>query len=197
MALQRIVSLLSLLFFLSCITYSELSARETMEQPRKKHNEDAVELAGDYLTILVPLTAGAIAYFKDDNEGLKQVTYTGICSTIITHTFKTLVPAERPDDPNNTKSYVSGHTSLPMGASTFLQIRYGWRYGIPAHLISAFVGWSRVYSRRHHQSDVFRGTLVGVFSGWLFSTEYKDITVDLGADWSKKEFAWRLHFPWQ
>ena len=175
--------------FLLCTNLAMLSAEEVLHRT-KKHNEDAVELSGDILTILVPVVAGFIAYAKDDTEGLKQVTYTGITSTVVTHTFKLLVPAPRPDDPNATNSYVSGHTSFPMGASTFLQIRYGWAYGIPAYLVSAFVGWTRVYSERHHQSDVFRGTLVGVLSGLAFATPYEGATLSFKPAY--KGLHWKL-----
>jgi membrane-associated phospholipid phosphatase len=67
--------------------------------------------------------------------------------------LKYSVPRERPEG-----SDTSGHTSAAFSGATFIHRRYGWKYGIPAYLAVAFVGWSRVESGKHYSDDVLRGT---------------------------------------
>ena len=72
------------------------------------------------------------------------------------------------------QSFPSGHASISFAGATFLQKRYGWRYGIPAFLAAAFVGYSRVESDEHWTKDVLGGAAIGIASGWIFTSRFRN-----------------------
>lgn len=104
----------------------------------------------------VPVTAGAIAIFKNDYEGFFQLSEGALYTAGATHALKWAVKEERPDGSAN-NSFPSGHTSAAAQGAAFLQLRYGWMYGLPAYSVSAVVGYSRVKAHRHYWSDVAAG----------------------------------------
>jgi hypothetical protein len=89
----------------------------------------------------------------------------------ITAGLKEAIPEWRPDH-SNRKSFPSGHTSTSFAAAATLQNRYGWRVGIPAQLVAAFVGFSRVEARKHHWYDVVAGAAIGETSGLLLTSKH-------------------------
>ena len=50
--------------------------------------------------------------------------------------------------------------------------RYGWKWGVPAYLVSGQVAWGRIYSKRHDIWDVLAGAAISVGSGFLFTTPF-------------------------
>ena len=113
---------------------------------------------GDIAQIGVPITAGAIALWKGDTEGLFQLTEGALYTAAATHALKWTVDEERPDGSAN-NSFPSGHSAAAQGAA-FLQFRYGSEYGIPAYVVSAVVGYSRVQANRHYWRDVVAGDVL-------------------------------------
>src|SRR3546814_3323555 len=55
-----------------------------------------------------------------------------------------------------------------------LQNRYGWKVGVPAQIVAAFVGLSRVEARKHHVHDVLVGAAIGEASGFLITRRAND-----------------------
>ena len=84
--------------------------------------------------------------------------------------LKRAFPEERPDH-SDRKSFPSGHASVSFAAAASLQNRYGWQVGIPAQLVAAFVGISRVEARKHHWYDVVAGAGIGEASGFLITSK--------------------------
>ena len=62
-------------------------------------------------------------------------------------------------------SFPSGHTSAAFASATVIQQHYGWKFGIPAYAVAAYVGASRVEMRKHYLSDVAFGAAVGIMAG--------------------------------
>jgi membrane-associated phospholipid phosphatase len=79
-------------------------------------------------------------------------------------------------------SFPSGHTSSSFCSAEFLRARYGWRYGLPAYLAAAFVGYSRVESDHHYAHDVVASAAIGIASSYLFTTPYLGWHIALSAD---------------
>ena len=62
-------------------------------------------------------------------------------------------------------SFPSGHTSVAFASATVLQRHFGWKVGIPAYGVAAYVGASRVEMNRHYLSDVAFGAALGIIAG--------------------------------
>ena len=62
-------------------------------------------------------------------------------------------------------SFPSGHTSAAFASATVIQQHYGWKFGVPAYAVAAYVGASRVEMRKHYLSDVAFGAAVGIVAG--------------------------------
>lgn len=67
---------------------------------------------------------------------------------LATEALKRSLPETRPNG-SDRRSFPSGHTSASFAAAATLQNRYGWQVGLPAQLVAAFVGVSRVEARKH------------------------------------------------
>ena len=93
----------------------------------------------------------------------------------ISEGLKAAFPERRPDGSDN-KSFPSGHASVSFAAAASLQNRYGWKVGLPAQLVAAFVGLGRVEARKHHWYDVAAGAAIGEGSGFLIATK-RDSTI--------------------
>ncbi|BDU35584.1 PAP2 family phosphoesterase [Vibrio nigripulchritudo] len=122
--------------------------------PSHAKNE-ALETYGDIAQIGIPLTAAMISWYKDDTEGLIQLTEGALYNALATHAIKFAVNAERPNGGNH--SFPSGHTSAATQGAAYLQFRYGSAYGIPAYGAAALVGYSRVDANHHYWRDVIAG----------------------------------------
>jgi hypothetical protein len=68
---------------------------------------------------------------------------------------------ERPDGSNN-YSFPSGHSASAFATATVLQRHYGWKVGIPATVLAAYVATARVHDNKHYLSDVIFGGAMGV-----------------------------------
>ena len=74
--------------------------------------------------------------------------------------MKYSISKERPDGSDN-HSFPSNHTGVAFAGATFIGERYGWKYAVPAYLVSGYVAWGRVYARRHDVWDVLAGAAIG------------------------------------
>ena len=52
----------------------------------------------------------------------------------------------------------------------FINNRYGVKFGIPSILLASFVGYSRVYAKKHYWEDVLSGALISVISSIFYTT---------------------------
>jgi membrane-associated phospholipid phosphatase len=77
---------------------------------------------------------------------------------------KITVRRERPDGSSH-YSMPSGHTAGAVATATVLERRYGWKVGIPAYAMSAYVGVARMSANKHHLTDVMVGAGIGLTAG--------------------------------
>lgn len=108
---------------------------------------------------------------KKDWEGGKQLFLSLLAAAAVTEGLKAVVHERRPNGGDH--SFPSGHASMSFAGATYLQMRYGWRYGIPAFLTAAFVGYSRVEADEHWTKDVLGGAAIGIASGLIFTSRYR------------------------
>lgn len=124
-----------------CLSVSLQAQQLEISQPRK-----AVRTSGDVGAVLLPVAGLTAILIEKDWQGLKQGALAGITTLGVTYALKYAVKKERPDHSDN-HSFPSMHTSVSFTAASFIQRRYGWKWGLPAYVVSTYVGWSRVYGK--------------------------------------------------
>ncbi len=138
-------------------------------------SSDTVEKIGDVLQVLIPSAAYGTTLYLDDKEGQMQF-YKSFATTMGTsYALKYTIDETRPNGGDH--SFPSGHTSAAFQGAAFIHRRYGIKYGIPAYVAAAFVGYSRVASKNHWTKDVLVGAAIGVVSSFYFTTQYKGFTI--------------------
>ena len=142
----------------------------------KDKSRSSVERAGDFLQVGLPLLALGITKFSEDTDGKAQFWKSFLVSNSTTYLLKILVEKERPNG-SCCESFPSGHTTAAFSGAMFIQQRYGSKYGIPSLLLASFVGYSRVYAKKHYWIDVICGAAIGIFSN-VFFVEKSDVGLD-------------------
>jgi hypothetical protein len=75
--------------------------------------------------------------------------------------IKFTVQRERPDK-SNSVSFPSGHSASAFATASVLQRHYGWKVGVPAGVVAAYVATARVHDNKHYLSDVIFGAAMGI-----------------------------------
>ena len=129
---------------------------------------------GDWIQILIPLSALVYSTAIGDWEGNKQLLYAVGASTATTEILKFTIAEERPNAPENSRgrSFPSGHTSFAFSGAGYWQRRYGWYIGAPMYAAASFVGYSRVAVKKHNWLDVGVGAALGIGFNYLFTSRY-------------------------
>ena len=184
--------------FISIYFFSYLLFAQTTDSSSEIKREHAVETVGHVLHYALPATAGLTTLFLKDKEGSKQFLKSFAANLAVTYTMKYAFNKPRPEGATDGLAFPSGHTSAAFQGASFIQRRYGWKYGIPAYLLAGYVGYSRIegLNDRHDGWDVLGGIIVGVGSTYLFTTPYEkknlDITLSSGGGYYKVGVVYRF-----
>jgi membrane-associated phospholipid phosphatase len=84
-------------------------------------------------------------------------------SQTLTQVIKVGASRTRPD--GTSLSFPSGHTASTFATAAVLQRHLGWKAGIPAYGVAAYVAASRIQMKRHYLSDVAFGAAIGMIAG--------------------------------
>jgi membrane-associated phospholipid phosphatase len=189
-----------LVCFFSIVSLHFSVKAQTPETGNSTHEkwEFILEDTGDILQIAIPSIAGLTTIIKKDWKGTKQFALSYGTSFIVTHSLKKIIKKERPEGRNLFDAFPSGHTTSAFSGASFIQRRYGWKYGKWAYLGAAIVGVSRMEGPDgwHDHWDVLAGALVGIGSTYLFTTEYQREHMEMGFSTNKDGFliAFRYKF---
>jgi len=137
--------------------------------------KDQIEANGDILQIIIPSVAYGTTFYLDDEPGRTEFYKSFFTNLAITHGLKSVIDEKRPN--GSSKSFPSGHTSAAFQGAAFIHKRYGLQYSIPAYIAATYVGYSRVESKNHFSHDVLAGAVIGTFSSFYFTTNYKSVMV--------------------
>ena len=133
--------------------------------------ENGSEISSDIITGVVPLGAFAYAYFSDDVEGQKQWLHNTLANQIIITSARVAFNPSLGRRPNGGKyGFPSGHVGFVTSGASFLQERYGWKFGVPAYMLSAYVAAERVRDDHHHWRDVIASGVLSFGIAKLFVT---------------------------
>tara|TARA_B100001540_G_C15577687_1_gene538017 strand:- start:86 stop:655 length:570 start_codon:yes stop_codon:yes gene_type:complete len=139
-------------------------------------SRSSIERVGDFLQIGLPLAGLSITKYHKDSSGTAQFWKSFLSSNLTTFLLKIIIDKERPNG-HCCESFPSGHTTAAFSGAMFIHQRYGGEYGIPSLLLASFVGYSRVYAKKHYWIDVFCGAAIGILGNIIY-TERSDIKLN-------------------
>ena len=131
---------------------------------------------GDWMGQLVPniLYVGgmAISGYNGNPEGYRRAigmfkasAYATSVSTILKFTVR----EPRPIDSSWKTSFPSGHTTSAFAFSGYVMAEHEYWLGIPALILSTFIGYSRINDNMHWLHDVTAGATIGWVYGYGIS----------------------------
>ena len=139
--------------------------------------ESALTTTSDLLCLVPDATALGVAIAKHDTEGLKQLGLSTATCLAVNYGLELCIRKDRPDGTGH-HAFPSTHTAVAFNGSTFLMKRYGWKWGVPAYVVSTYVAWGRVHSDRHDWWDVLGGAAIGAGAAFVFTRPFvKDVDV--------------------
>jgi len=129
---------------------------------------------------LVPAGTGLLKAIVDkDKKGAMQLGLSTATTIAVNYGLNACVKKSRPDG-TGSHAFPSTHTAAAFTGATFLMRRYGWKWGVPAYVISSYVAWGRTYSKRHDWWDVLGGAALGAGSAFIYTRPFvknTDITI--------------------
>lgn len=152
--------------------------------PNKSHSQifdpddTFIENAGDGTLILLPVSAMATSFMLEDHQGAWQFTKSFALNLAVTGAAKVLINKERPFEGGD-YAFPSGHTSIAFQSASYFHRRYGFKYSIPAYVLAAYTGFSRIHATRHDGWDVLAGAVVGIGSTWFFTDPRKKENMEI------------------
>lgn len=161
--MKRLLSLILILLSVFPITRGQEFQRTSAQK--------AVMLSGDILVFAAPVAGIITGLAMHDWQGIKQEAFTGLTAIGTTFVLKYTVNKTRPDFSNN-HSFPSMHTTVSFAGAAYIQRRYGWGWGIPAYALSVYVGWSRIYAKKHDIWDVIAGAAIGIGSAYIYTRPF-------------------------
>lgn len=127
------------------------------------------DLLGQWIPNLAYMSAMALSGTEAGSARsmgmLKATSYAVLATTVLKYTVR----EARPDNPSERNAFPSGHTTTAFAFSGYVAAEHGWKWGIPAALMSSFVGYSRINDNRHWLNDVVAGATIGWSFGWGIS----------------------------
>lgn len=157
--------------FLAIIIPSAIYAQHQPTPFRPSSSQKGVAISTDVFAIALPVSALTLTLIEKDWKGLLQGVETAGVTAAATLILKYSVKEWRPDR-SNRHSFPSGHSAVSFATAAYLQRRYGWAYGAPAYAISCYVGWGRVFAKKHHWYDVLAGAAIGAGSAYIFTRPF-------------------------
>lgn len=137
----------------------------------KAQSRESIKTSTDILMFATPLAGLATTIAMGDYKGTKQLVLGGATSLAASYLLKYTIKKKRPDG-SDYHSFPSNHTAMSFQGAAFIQRRYGWKYSIPAYLVSGYVAWGRVYAKRHDCWDVLAGAVIGIGSSYIFTSSF-------------------------
>jgi hypothetical protein len=128
----------------------------------------------------VAVLASGLQYYFDDRtyayeSHLRGLVYGGISIYVL----KTLAARPRPGNSDNHQSFPSGHTTISFMTATHLTYAYGWKAGVIAYPLAAFVGATRLSDDVHWFSDTVAGAFLGFIVGRAAYYDSEDLQINV------------------
>jgi len=169
---------------------------QQLDHSNEFHFEKAIQDTGDILLYAMPMATGLTILIKVDKQGGGQFLKSFGTNLGATYLTKYAINKDRPEGAKDGLAFPSGHTSVTFQSASFLQRRYGLKYGIPAYLLAGFVAYSRIegIDDRHDGWDVLGGIIIGIASTYLFTTPYQKEHYKIGFRSGQGEYSISISF---
>tara|TARA_R110002020_G_scaffold303434_2_gene518871 strand:+ start:918 stop:1466 length:549 start_codon:yes stop_codon:yes gene_type:complete len=151
------------------------SAQDTDESRAKIGTTQKI---GDLILFVFPVATVGTSLIIEDEKGALQFTKGLLLTTVVTYGLKLSINKPRPDNSND-NAFPSGHTSAVFHSAGYVHRRYGFKYIIPAYALAGFTAASRIDSKKHDILDILAGTVIGLGSNLLFTTDYQQEHMEL------------------
>ena len=156
---------------------------------------DGVKTAGEILRIALPVAAGGFSLYQKDYDGVLQLTVSEVIAEGTSLVLQHFVKEQRPDK-SDWHSFPSDSAAVAFSAASYLQIRYGWDYGLPAYAVAAFVGYSRVEADKHHWGDVVAGAVLGWAASEITTVRYRNIQITATPGFAETPLGFSISANW-
>ena len=156
---------------------------------------DGVKTAGEILRIALPVAAGGYSLYKEDYDGVLQLGVSEVFAEGASLLLQQVIHEQRPDK-SDYKSFPSDSAAIAFSAASFLQIRYGWQYGLPAYAVAGFVGYSRVEAKKHHWGDVLAGAVLGWGASEITTVRYQNFHINASPGYGDTPLGFSLSANW-
>lgn len=131
------------------------------------------------MCLLPSATAAVLTLVNHDEKGFKQLALSTLTSTAISYGLEFSIRKSRPDGTGH-HAFPSTHTMVAFSGASYLQRRYGWKWGAPAYAVATYVAWGRCFAKKHDVWDVLAGTAIGVGGTYIFTRPFmkgKDVAI--------------------
>jgi len=174
----------SFLFIFFLLIGLSIGFSQDEDGPHSKHErwEYVLEDTGDVVQLALPIAAGIMTLAKKDYQGTKKLAFSYGTTLAITYSLKYLTHKKRPEGRPSYDSFPSGHTASAFSGASFIQRRYGWKYGAYAYILAGLVAVSRTEAPDgfHDGWDVLGGAAIGIASTYIFTKPYQMEHFNLG-----------------
>jgi membrane-associated phospholipid phosphatase len=130
------------------------------------------EQYSDIAAVGIPAAALILTIAEGDTEGAKQLGLSMGVTLATTYGLKEVITSTRPN--GQPKSFPSGHAAWAFSGAAYLEDRYGWKVGLPAHAFAIGVAFARVESDNHRLQDVLASAVIAEVSAYIFTSRYDD-----------------------
>lgn len=174
--MNRSITILVILLWLtvapnSVYTQVNVYSQDSHQDFHLSSARKGVRVSTDVLVLAMPIATLTGVLIEKDWEGLKQGALSAATELGASLILKYAIKEDRPDH-SNCHSFPSGHTGISFATATFLQRRYGWKFGVPAYILASYVGWGRVFGMKHHWWDVLAGAAIGAGSSLIYTRPF-------------------------
>ncbi len=110
--------------------------------------------AANIVTIALPVAAiGVSLLHHNDWKGMEEFAVSAGLTVGSAFLIRQIVRNKRPGNTTDFHSLTPPDLALADASSDYLWSRYGWRYGVPAYLASAFVSYALTDAKKNHWYD--------------------------------------------
>ena len=136
---------------LLCMAPNPAAARTSEKSPKTP------EIAGDIAAVALPAAGLIVSLAVGDRQGVKQLALACAADLAVGYGLKYAIGKSRPAG-HEGPAFPSIHSAVAFAGASYIQRRYGWKFGAPAYALAVYVGWSRIGAgaRKHDISSDLR-----------------------------------------
>jgi hypothetical protein len=137
------------LVVLACVALSLLASSAAIASAP----DPSLRKAANIVAIALPVSAIGVSLLHDrDWKGIGEFTVSAGLTVGSAYLIRQIVRNRRPDH-SDFQSLTPPDLALADASSDYMWSRYGWRYGVPAYLASAFVSYALTDDKKNHWYD--------------------------------------------